>query len=282
MRKRQKEILTVNRIPGIPFARVVSGIDIINDFPKHIHSEICIGIITNGERVISLHGKIVLLHANDIFVINSGEPHLCSSPGNTAHSYHVIILEEGFISGIAEEIHGAKCQIKFENFILADSDFTLRLKELTDSLLHSDMLLEKESSLYSFIEMLIRYHSDCKKNMPDFKKRSSIIRRAEEHINLNFRDEISLAELSQISGVSPFYLNRLFCSEVGISPHTYQMHRRIERSKELLLKSYSIVEVSLEMGFTDQSHFSKFFRKIVGTTPGNYIKHNVKVNDQRI
>lgn len=279
MRKNQKEILTVNRIPGIPFARVVSGIDIINDFPKHIHSDICIGIITDGERVISMQGKTVLLRTNDIFVINPGEPHICSSPENIAHSYHVIILEEGFISEIAEEILGSKNQIKFENFIPADNDFPLRMKMLIDSLLNSDMLLEKESGLYSFLEMLIRYHSNCEKQMPDFKRRSSIIRRAEEHINRNFREEISLAELSQISGVSPFYLNRLFCSEVGISPHTYQMHRRIERSKELLLKSYSIVEVSLEMGFTDQSHFSKFFRKIVGTTPGNYIRHNVKRED---
>jgi len=275
MRKQQKEILTVNRIPDIPFARVVSGIDIINDFPRHIHSDICIGIITRGERIISVKRNSVLLHRDDIFIINSGEPHICTSPENTSHSYYVIILESGFIRDIAQEIFGRRREVLFENFIQKDKDLTLRMNELIDSLLNSEMPMEKESMLYSFIEILIRYHSNCEQNIPDFKKNSRIIQKAKEHIDNNFREEISLAELSQISGVSPFHFNRLFCSEVGISPHSYLIHRRIERSKELLLKSGSIVEVSLEMGFADQSHFSRFFRKIVGTTPGNYIKHNL-------
>ncbi len=275
MRRKQENILTVTKIRDIPFIRVVSGINIVNDFPKHIHADLCIGIITHGKRIISAKGKSMLLDRDDIFVINPGEPHGCISPEMSSHSYVVINIEQRLISDIAKKLSIYRKEIIFENYITDKTDLTLRMKRLIDTLLNSNMLLDRESRLYSFLEMLIRYHSSSKKEIPVPEKRNSIIQKAKGHIDNNFIDEISLDELSQISGVSPFYLNRLFCSEVGISPHSYQIHRRIEKSKELLLKSGSIAEVSLNMGFTDQSHFSKFFRKIVGATPGNYIKHNM-------
>jgi len=274
MRQRQEEILRVTRIPEIPFIRIVSGSAIVNDFAKHIHSDICVGIVTSGERIISVMKRAGLLEKNDIFVINKSEPHTCTSNSKRAHSYRVIVIDSGFISGIANELSGSP-DIVFENFIKGDTELSERMLELLDTLLNSDMTIEKESRLYSFIEMLIRYHSDCK-GIHDSSKKTSPIEKVREYIDANFRDQISLAELSQISAVSPFHFNRLFCSEVGISPHTYQIHRRIEMSKKLLLENVLIADVSLEMGFSDQSHFSKFFKKIVGTTPGNFVRCNRK------
>ena len=100
------------------------------------------------------------------------------------------------------------------------------------------------------------------------------VSRVREYIDAHCAQQLSIEELSSVSGVSPFHLNRIFCAEVGMAPHAYQMHRRIERSKRMLREHHPIADTALEMGFADQSHFSKFFRRIVGTTPANFVKWN--------
>jgi transcriptional regulator GlxA family with amidase domain len=58
---------------------------------------------------------------------------------------------------------------------------------------------------------------------------------------------------------------------MGVTPHQYLAAQRIERAKQLL-RSTSLTpsEVALSTGFADQSHFTKVFRRIAGTTPGRF------------
>ena len=101
-----------------------------------------------------------------------------------------------------------------------------------------------------------------------------------EYLDANCTTPVTLEDLSRIAGLSPYHLNRLFCAEVGIAPHTYQLHRRIEKSKALLLSGMPIADAALESGFSDQSHFSKFFRKITGTTPGHFAACNASEKEK--
>jgi AraC family transcriptional regulator len=56
-----------------------------------------------------------------------------------------------------------------------------------------------------------------------------------------------------------------------MTPHQYQLYRRIERAKELLAdRSLSLASLSVAVGFSSQSHFSTAFRKIAGTSPHRF------------
>ena len=70
--------------------------------------------------------------------------------------------------------------------------------------------------------------------------------------------------------LNPFYIIRLFKSEMNMTPHAYLLNLKINKSKELLRKNHSIVDTALECGFFDQSHFHKNFLKIVACTPNEY------------
>jgi AraC-like DNA-binding protein len=79
-----------------------------------------------------------------------------------------------------------------------------------------------------------------------------------------------LRQLADLTGASTFHLLRLFKQEVGLPPAAYQIHLKVAAAKRLLRLGGSIADAAAELGFVDQSHLTRHFRKIVGTTPGRY------------
>lgn len=75
-----------------------------------------------------------------------------------------------------------------------------------------------------------------------------------------------------LTGISKYHLLRSFTKQKGISPYSYLETIRISEAKQLLENGYSPLEVALQTGFTDQSHFSNFFKKFIGLTPKQYMK----------
>ena len=90
--------------------------------------------------------------------------------------------------------------------------------------------------------------------------------------------EISVAEMSQKVNISSYHLIRKFSNENGLTPHKFQMQCRIRRSKELLREGYKVTDVAQMVGFCDQSHLDRVFRKQVGITPEEYVKSAILYN----
>jgi AraC-like DNA-binding protein len=84
------------------------------------------------------------------------------------------------------------------------------------------------------------------------------------------RRNVALEDLSALSGLSPYHLIRVFRQELGLSPHAYFEQVRIHRARRLLKEGLPIVDVAVDLGFTDQSHLNRHFKKLTGVTPGAY------------
>jgi AraC-like DNA-binding protein len=81
---------------------------------------------------------------------------------------------------------------------------------------------------------------------------------------------ITLAEAGRILQVSPAHLVRSFTYRFGISPHRYLVGRRIEAARRQLLDGLPVARVAADVGFHDQAHLTRHFKRHVGTTPGSY------------
>jgi AraC-like DNA-binding protein len=81
---------------------------------------------------------------------------------------------------------------------------------------------------------------------------------------------ITLAEAGRILEVSAAHLVRSFTRRFGISPHRYLVGRRIEVARRRLLDGQPVARVAADVGFHDQAHFTKHFKRHVGTTPARY------------
>lgn len=92
----------------------------------------------------------------------------------------------------------------------------------------------------------------------------------QDHIDTN----ITLKEISKDLNISPSYLSREFSKYFGeLSFGEYIQQQRIEKAKELMATAtYSLTEIAYLTGFSDQSHFTRIFKKITGQNPSDFRK----------
>ena len=83
--------------------------------------------------------------------------------------------------------------------------------------------------------------------------------------------DLDLETLAKTAGLSKFQALRAFKRRYGLPPHAYQLCLRINRARLMLLDGASPVEAATQLGFVDQSHMSRHFKRIVGVTPKRYL-----------
>ena len=96
----------------------------------------------------------------------------------------------------------------------------------------------------------------------------AVIEYIEEHLDAG----PTLEQMAALSRVSPYHFARQFKTATGLPPHQYVIARRVERAKQLLQGGDDLFlsQVAALAGFSDQSQFSRHFRRLVGVTPGQF------------
>jgi len=97
------------------------------------------------------------------------------------------------------------------------------------------------------------------------------LQRVLDYIHDHLADDLSLAALAASAHMNPHHLTRTFKQATGLPPHQYVMRQRTEQAKRLLARTERpIAEIALDVGFKDQSHFTKVFYRHTGVTPKRY------------
>jgi AraC-like DNA-binding protein len=93
-------------------------------------------------------------------------------------------------------------------------------------------------------------------------------RRLTTYIDLHLTDTIRIEELAELVNLSESHFSRAFRCSFGASAHEYVTRRRIEVGQSLMLTTREpLCAIALRCGLSDQSHFTRVFRRIVGETP---------------
>jgi AraC-like DNA-binding protein len=96
------------------------------------------------------------------------------------------------------------------------------------------------------------------------------LRRVRAHMIANIASELTLDELACVARMSKFQLVKVFQRQVGCAPHGYHMHMRVARARSLLAKGSPCGEVAHLVGFSDQSHLNRWFKRLFDVSPGAY------------
>jgi AraC-like DNA-binding protein len=99
----------------------------------------------------------------------------------------------------------------------------------------------------------------------------SALRRVREHIDQNLGEHIEIADLANLTGLSPCHFSRAFKQSMGVPPHRYLISRRVEEAARLIESTdRPMFEIALDVGFSDQSHFTRVFSSQVGESPSQF------------
>jgi AraC family transcriptional regulator len=120
---------------------------------------------------------------------------------------------------------------------------------------------------------LLRHYSTFtpKLPLPNNSLSAAQLDRIIDYIETHLSQTIHLYNLAAIGRMSESHFSRSFKQSTGTTPHQYLLKRRVERAKQLLIKSQlSILEIALECGFAHPGHLSRHFKRIVGITPNKF------------
>ncbi|RJQ56401.1 MAG: helix-turn-helix domain-containing protein [Desulfobacteraceae bacterium] len=131
---------------------------------------------------------------------------------------------------------------------------------------------DSQESLYYFLMKAFDQLFECIYQNRNIRH-TTVFMKAKEYIWKNYNQEISLKDLADAVGMNPYYLSHLFTKEMGISFREYLASVRISIAKSLLQQTnMSMMDICLEVGYQDPSHFAKIFKKNEGVQPSGYRK----------
>ena len=128
--------------------------------------------------------------------------------------------------------------------------------------------IQPASDFYSMITTCIPSRDDVSKELDIIKK----------EILGNPAMEVSVATMSEKVHISSYHMIRKFTAENGITPHQFQMQCRVRKAQALLKQGYKVVDVAHKVGFCDQSHLDRVFKKQVGISPNQFVNTAILSN----
>ncbi|HST67032.1 MAG TPA: AraC family transcriptional regulator [Mycobacteriales bacterium] len=151
---------------------------------------------------------------------------------------------------------------------IRDAPLRDRISRLHAALSAPGEVLQAESRLALVSDRVRRHlqhrHSPAEAHDP------GLAARLRDLLDASVPGGLSLQDAASRLQVSPAYLVRAFTREYGLPPHRYLTGRRLDLARRLLLDGRPPALVATEAGFYDQSHLTRHFRRLLGTTPSRY------------
>ena len=208
-----------------------------------------------------------------------------------------LFTRPGHIHGIADtrEFDGQPLRMLEAKYVVFDKEFQESLDQIP-MVCHGSYIIEEmltlifreaidtppwyfEIATHTFITVLyymIRYQKiDNNTN----SKRLILTNNVKENIRENYKSDLSLDKIAKFVGHSKNYLCKIFKEQTGMTINLYLNKVRIDKAAELLVNTnLDIAEIGVEVGYNNIYHFIKTFKKFIGTSPGNFRKHELSGN----
>lgn len=252
-------------------------------FPRHWNETCVIQVVTHGVNEFYCRNATHTARPGGIVLINPHDIHTGSAQGNVPLVYRTFYPDGELLADLADQLAGRPCATPlFSSPLVWDPPLARLLVEAHRLCEEGTEKLTSQSLILSALSLLLRRHATQKLHPLSPQREPLAVRCAKEYLAEHFNRNISLDELARISHLSPFHLLRVFRNTVGLPPHEYLINLRIERAKLLLKKGHAIAQVACHTGFTDQSHFHRQFKRLVGVTPGLYLKKSKIVQENLV
>lgn len=239
-------------------------------FPPHFHDYYVIGFIEGGQRYLECRQREYIINPGDIIIFNLRDVHACEQVDGRALDYRCINIQSQRMMEIAQEITGRSYLPAFAQTVLYQSDLAPSLRELHAMICEGESDFIKEEQFFLLMGQLIHEYTDV--SACEAYEGGAGFQDVCDYMETNFAGAISLDDLSALAGLSKYHFLRSFTRERGISPYSYLETVRIGHAKKLLEKGTPPADTALLTGFSDQSHFSNFFKRFIGLTPRQYMR----------
>ena len=237
-------------------------------FPNHFHEYYVIGFVESGERCLSCKNNEYAIQKGNVLLFNPGDNHACVQNDGGTLDYRGFNISKEVMLDLTEEVTGKRELPGFSENVIFDEEVSCYLHPLHEMVMKGLCDFGKEENLLLLISMLIqRYGQPFENCIPECRGE---IEKACRFMEQHFAERIYLDQICRYAGLSKSTLLRAFTKSKGVTPYSYLENIRIGEAKKLLEQGFPPIEAALRTGFSDQSHFTNYFNRFIGLSPGVY------------
>jgi AraC-like DNA-binding protein len=234
-----------------------------HSFPNHFHDTYCIRLMEMGLEFQLTESNPLIAHAGSILILNPNEVHSNKNYDNDCWKYRTIFVNEEVVSYVREIMQlKISAPIFFTNQIINDRFLFSKILDFHNSISNNSTEL-----LFEIIAFLIKNYRMERKVDP---YSNWIVTDAQTYLQANFSKKITLDALASMYKINKFHFIRIFKKHTGLTPISYAVLHRVIHAKKLIVDNLPMINVAIDSGFYDQSHFNHYFRQYIGVSPLEY------------
>ena len=231
-------------------------------YPSHTHDTWTVLLVDSGTVLYELGRNEHATRRRSVTLLPPHVPH--DGRGATPDGFRkrVVYLEE-------QTLDVGRVGRAVDQPVCVDRELLREVQLLHEALRHPGDELEAAGCLALVVELLGRHLGGDESPAVPLAD-TALAARLRELLDAHVVSGITLADAAGVLDAHPAALVRAFRRELGISPHRYLTGRRIDSARRLLLAGQAPADVAAEVGFHDQSHLTRHFKRVLGVTPGAF------------
>jgi AraC-like DNA-binding protein len=262
---RDKSLPTAWQPAGFPGLEILQG-SFQRGFPRHYHDGLMVSVTDSGAQEIEYKGASYIAGMGQIVAMPAGEVHAVRAHHAAGWRYRVFTVPHTLLSHPLGKLqHGFASPV-----VIDDGELARQLRAAHAAFAGASTKLECEERLLSALDLLFSRHTKPAVSPVPTLRNPQAVRRAVEYLSEHCDRNVALCELAAAAEIDGFLLTREFTRSIGIPPHAYHLQQRVRAAQQHLAAGESVTDVAQHLGFADQAHMTRLFKRIVGVTPGRY------------
>ncbi|CAD6519176.1 HTH-type transcriptional activator RhaS [Paraburkholderia hiiakae] len=239
-------------------------------YDPHDHDDMLIGYTEQGVQRFQCHRSLHTSVPGRAILIEPGALHDGHAPEPGGFTYAMLYLPQPWVEHAARRLNIAGLagvEAAFGQTLVDDPRLTHAIRHAFLALYGEEGRLARDEALDRLLEQL---GGHLLATTAAATPAPPALARVRDLLHAHMGANIGLDELVDSSGIDRFRLTRLFQREFGTSPHAYLVRLRLRAARRLLAAGRTPAQVAAEVGFADQSHLGRWFRRAYRMTPATY------------
>jgi len=214
-------------------------------------------------------------------IIKEKKPYVYTCFAGLTEIISPIMIEKDVVgAALAGQVRSPKNRLLLKKKNVGEKKYRL-LKRLFDKVpvLSEEKIMAAKDFLFIFINYILKIEAEILHLSEEevLEPKDKIIQKAMDYLEKNYEKKIVLRDISSYLNISPYYFSHIFKKKTGVSFHKYAVELKLRYALQMLKNpDIPIKEIAYRLGFSDEFHFCKVFKKKYKFTPGYFRKNYFK------
>jgi AraC-like DNA-binding protein len=261
----------------------VEGVDLLraryvtHRYGRHSHETYTFGLIEAGVEEFEYGSSMQRAGPGAVALLDPDVVHTGQAATDWGWAYRVLYPQVSVVTEVAAELGWRAGTPSFPQTVLYDPATATLLRSAHRAAEWGDQLASSTLLTTALAQLLSAHAAAGPASGPGpVKKAPDAVGAVRDLLADRLIDPPTLAELATLTGLSQFAVLRAFRAATGLPPHAYLNQLRVRRARRLLDDGLPAAEVAAEIGFADQAHLTRHFKRVVGVPPAAYQRERLQ------